>query len=176
MYEKGDIIVYGNTGVCRIEDITSGDFDGGQRDRTYYVIKPVYGDCKIYAPVDSKIFMRPVLSRQEAENLIDHIPCLHPEAYFARSVQQLGEHYDSVIKKHSCEDLIELLMSLYLKRQHAAEHKQKFGQLDERFMKKAEELLYSEFSVALNMPRENIQSYIKERVSKLEEESPSAEG
>ena len=52
----------------------------------------VYGG-KIRIPVDSKVFMRPVISRQEAEALIDAIPGMHAEACHERNFTQLAARY-----------------------------------------------------------------------------------
>lgn len=43
---------------------------GAEKNRLYYKLSPVYGSGTIYVPVDTKIFMRPVLSRREAMDLI----------------------------------------------------------------------------------------------------------
>ena len=58
-------------------------------------------------------------------------------------------------------------MSIHEKKRYVLERKQKFGQLDERFMKKAEELLYSEFSVALDIPKDKVEEYIHDKVEAL---------
>ena len=160
MYEIGTKIVYGSSGVCTIKDITDGSNVGGQAGRKYYVIKPVNGECMIYAPTDSGIYMRPVLTRAEAEDLISSIKDIEPEAYYAKSVQQLGTHYEEMLKAHDCATLLELLMSINKKKQCVAEKKQKFGQLDERFLKKTKELLYTELAVALDMPVDDVEKYI----------------
>ena len=67
MYQVGDLIVYGGTGVCRVMEV--GPQTGG---RLYYTLEPVYGSCRIFTPVEnSKVLMRPIVTRQEAERLID---------------------------------------------------------------------------------------------------------
>ena len=165
MYDVGAKIVYGSTGVCTITDITDGSNVGGEAGRSYYVIEPMSGGCMIFAPVDSKVYMRPVVKKEEAERLIESIPGIKSEAYFAKSVQQLGSHYDEVIKTHDCESIIRLLMSIHEKKRYVLERKQKFGQLDERFMKKAEDLLFSEFSVALDLPRDKVEEYVLGKVN-----------
>lgn len=52
----------------------------------------VYGGT-IRIPVDSKVFMRPVISRQEAEALIDAIPGMHAEACHERNFTQLAARF-----------------------------------------------------------------------------------
>lgn len=47
-----------------------------------------------------------------------------------------------------------------------AAHKQNrhLGQIDKKFMKRAEDLLYGELAAALDIPREDILNYIEERL------------
>lgn len=125
MYQVGELIVYGGTGVCRVEAVETPQQRGPEAGRQYYLLKPLYQDGTIRIPVDSKVFMRPVISRQEAEVLIDAIPGMHAEA---------------------C-------------------HERNFTQLDARFMKRAETLLYGELSVALGIPFEEVQPYISSRIA-----------
>lgn len=164
MYEKGDVIVYGNTGVCEVAEITSAKKLGMGGDRPYYVLQPLNGDCMIYTPVDTGVFMRPVISADEAEFLISQIPNISGEAFFSSKAQELTQHYQSAIVTHDCEDLIKLAKSLYAKKKYVEEHNHKFGQVDEKFMHQAEELLCSEFSVALGIPVDKVMDYIAERV------------
>lgn len=162
MYKIGDLVVYGNNGVCRVDDVTKRPFLGEMRD--YYVLKPLYDDCIVYTPFDTKVFMRPVITKKRAEELIDEIPQMNAEAYHNPSAQQLAEHYETAINSHKCGDIIELIMSIYLKKKGAAEAGKKFGIIDERFMKQAEEMLYGEFAVALGIEKNDVQAYISKRI------------
>lgn len=165
MYQIGDLIVYGNTGVCRVEAVETPRHRPGEEERQYYLLRPLYQDGTIRIPVDTKVFMRPVISREEAEKLIDAIPGINAEVYHERNFTQLAAHYQEALGSHECSDLIELVMSIYAKKQDAESKKRKFGQVDARFMKRAESLLYGEFSVALGIPFDDVQGYIASRVS-----------
>ncbi len=169
MYQIGDLIVYGGTGVCRVEAIEAQKLRGSAEERQYYVLKPLYQDGIIRIPVDTKVFMRPVISREEAEKLIDAIPNINAEAYHDRNFTQLAAHYQQALGSHECADLIELVMSIYAKKQYVESKKRKFGQVDARFMKRAENLLYGEFSVALGIDFDDVQSYIASRVASGQE-------
>lgn len=93
MFGMNDLIVYGKIGVCEIIDITSPDLDGLEKDRTYYVLRPTDGKSIIYAPVDTKVFMRPIITAEEADRLIDGIPQVKPEAFYSDRMQELTQHY-----------------------------------------------------------------------------------
>ena len=88
MYKVGELIFYGGTGVCRVEGIEERREKGVSRP--YYVLKPTCQDGTIYIPVDTKVYMRPVISREEAERIIDAIPGIKAEAIQERSFTQLA--------------------------------------------------------------------------------------
>ena len=144
MYQPGDLILYGRTGVCRVEEITEIRQRGVAQAQKYYVLKPLYQSCNITTPVENgRVFIRPIISREEAERVICAIPGITPEAYHNRNLNQLREHYRSCMETYNCLELVKLTMSLYAKKKEAEAQKRKFGAVDERFMKEAEELLFA---------------------------------
>ena len=71
MFQPGDIIVYGNTGVCKVVELSRPNLPGVDQKKDYYLLFPLFQDEKIYSPVDNtKVFMRPVISRKQAEELL----------------------------------------------------------------------------------------------------------
>lgn len=165
MYQVGDRIIYGNSGVCIIHEIKMIEVPHSDEQKAYYVIKPVFQDCQISVPVDTKMFMRPVISADEARALIDRIPHIDAQPYYNNALRQLQEYYEQKLSSHNCADLIELTMSLHKKKQEVLKQKRKFGAIDERYMKRAEELLFGEFSVALNIPKQEVRQYISARLN-----------
>ncbi len=164
-YKVGDAIIYGNMGVCSVSRIEKRFSPSFNEDRLYYILKPVFQDCVIYAPVDNtSVFTRPIISKDEAERLINTIPLIQTKAYYSQRVQELISHYESYITTHDCGDLLELTISIYTKKQHLEQHNQKFGAVDKRFMKQAEELLFGELATALNISKDAVQNYIASRV------------
>ncbi len=169
MYKVGELVLYGSTGVCRVSEIKTQGFPSTGEQRMYYVLKPLYQSCVISVPVDSdKVFIRPIISREEAERLISLIPGRQCPAYHNRATRELAQHYDAMLKSHSCEDLIDLTMSIYAKKQDSLAQKRRFGSVDERFLKQAEDLLFGELAAALEIPRNEVRGYIAARVSDAE--------
>jgi CarD family transcriptional regulator len=166
MYQPGELVVYGNTGVCRVEEVTRPNMTGADREKLYYLLKPLQQDGVIYTPVESngKVPIRSVISEAEAEALIDLIPTIRAEAYHGTTLQALAQHYQDAVRTHDCRDLLELLRSIYAKRRQAEAQNRRLGMVDERFMKQAERLLYGEFSAALGIPEDAVEPYIAQRV------------
>ena len=141
MYEVGAKIVYGNTGVCEVMDCTTPKRPGIAKGQLYYVLKPLYQNGIIYTPVENpRVFMRPVISREEAEKLIDLIPAIRAEPYHNDRQQQISDHYRDAISSHECSDLIELVMSIYCKKQEVDASGRKLSQVDGKYMKLGEEI------------------------------------
>ena len=166
MYKAGDMVVYGETGVCRIVGITVPDF-AQEMNKEYYELEPIYERGTIYAPVDNKnIAMRYVMDRNEADQMIDMIPEIKTEEFTEKSTQKLTEHYKQRIKGQNTLDLITVIMSAYKKKLKAEKENKKFGQIDKKYMKKAENLLYGELAVALNIEKDDVRNYIVARMQK----------
>lgn len=157
MYQAGDMILYGRTGVCRVEEITSVKQRGAEGEVRYYILKPLYQNCNITTPVDNtRVFSRPVISREEAERILAEIPAVKAEPYHNRNLNQLREYYKARMECYDCGELIKLTLSLYAKKREVEAQKRKFGAVDERFMKEAEDLLFGELAVVLGLEREQI--------------------
>lgn len=165
MYQIGALILYGGTGVCRVTDIVAKKFSRTEPEKLYYILTPLYQSGTITTPVDNgKIFTRPVISRDEAIALIDEIPGIEAKAYHNQNLQQLESHYKSELESHDCRDLLRMTMSIYQKKKEREEARLKFGAVDRRYMERAEDLLFGELGVALGIERDNVQSFIEERL------------
>ena len=146
-------------GVCKVTDVSTPDFcrDTG---RLYYTLEPVSHRGTIFCPVDSSVYMRPVLCREEAEELIEMIPGIVASSCAASNMQELNHHYSELMRSHNYEDLLSLLISIYHKKISRLQNNQKIGTVDETYMKRAESLLYTELSASLGIPENEVPQYI----------------
>ncbi len=171
VYQTGDLIIYSGEGVCRVDAIGPVSITGANRQREYYTLSPIYRHGRIFAPVDSSVYMRPILSREEAMNLIRRIPDIEPRDYDGRGARFLTERYKNELQSNECEDLIRIIKDVYSKGLNAADHGKKLGQIDERYMKRAEDILYGELAASLDIPRDDVPAYIAQMIG---EEAESA--
>ncbi|MGN0034792.1 MAG: CarD family transcriptional regulator [Coriobacteriales bacterium] len=172
MFAIGDYVIYGRSGVCEVADIVRRENPATGDLCDYYALSPVARQGTIYTPVDNKkVFMRPVISSEKANALIDEIPSIEPHAIRGSSTQQLIENYRSLMSSHDCADLIGLVVSAHAKQEYAEQHNRNFGHIDKRFMQEAEELISAEFSIALGIPKEDVNDYIAKRVEGAQERS-----
>ncbi|MEF9983798.1 MAG: CarD family transcriptional regulator [Oscillospiraceae bacterium] len=170
MYQPGDLIVYGGSGVCRVIDVGKPNFHIADSEKLYYKLLPIYSSETIYTPVDTCVFMRPVISQEEAEKLISEIPSIKENFCDNQKPSLLTAHYKESFESHNCKDLMQLIKTIYTKNQEAAQNKKQMGQTDQHFMALAEDLLYGELAVALGIERENVLEYIENVVSPIREE------
>jgi CarD family transcriptional regulator len=167
MFKVDDLIVYGGTGVCKVEKISQVDFVDD--DSLYYVMRPLYKNGTIYAPVDgNRVYMRKVMSREEALQLIDRMPGVSSKVFKSNSIQQLSKYYQSVIDTHDMLALVGLTKSLYRKDKDATKQNRHLGQIDRKYKKRAEDLLFGELAVALEIPRDDVTDFISTRVEKAD--------
>lgn len=168
MYKIGDFIIYGSNGVCKIEDIGISDIHGSDKNRIYYTLNPVYENSKIFVPVDTSVFMRPIISYEEAQNIIKRIPEMKEMECKEKNSRLLHAHYKDILQTHDCEELLAGMVGIYEKQMNAANKGKKLGQIDDKFMKVAEGLINDEFSIALGIPRDEVELYIKNKVKEIE--------
>lgn len=171
MYAIGEAVVYGKRGVCVVKDVGHPDLPGIDRARLYYTLRPMDAAETIYTPVDTPVFMRPVISREQALELIGRIPDIEsglepqPEA----GGRALPEYYRGLLDSHECADLVRLIVTVYTRTRKAAQEKRKLRQTDQNFMRDAEHILYGELSVALGIPKERVPDFIRQQVQGRDE-------
>lgn len=159
MFSIGDKIVYGEIGVCTVEKIAPLD-GGGQADKLYYHLSPLIGSGKYFTPVDSGAFMRPVMSREEAEALIDAIPGIEPAVCADNRFNHVDAFYRELFKLHTCEALVSVIKGLHTR---MAERKTKSSR-SESTLRRAKDILHGELSVALDLELDEVEAYIFSRI------------
>ena len=164
MFDIGEYIIYGNHGVCEVKEISKKTISSMIGEKLYYTLSPVYvKGSTVYSPVDNcKVAIRPVLTRDEAEDLIDHMPEV-------RSIEHVEEQktdtvYKEAIRSCDCKELVKIIKTLYKRRQERIEDGKKFTAIDERYLNQAKGCLYGEMAVALDMDRDDVEDYITKRI------------
>ena len=159
MYQKGDYISYSGHGVCRISDIRAMDFGSGNQE--YFVIEPIAtGGATIYLPRGNpKVLtrMRPVLTKEEIDAIIfsvrdDQIPWINDRKVRIAQFQQ-------ILSRRDTRELLMLASCL-----HKRKTEKGLPASELEILHKAEGMVEQEFSFALNVRREEIGQYIRDRL------------
>lgn len=161
MFSIGEKIIYGENGVCTVEKIAPLEPAGSSGGRLYYHLSPLVGSGTLYVPVDSNAFMRHVMSREEAEALIDSIPDIEPAICNDNRFNHVDAYYRDLFKLHSCETLVSIVKGI----RHRSIGKKTRSIRSEATMRRAKDILHSELSVALDIDMEEVEDYIRSRIS-----------
>ena len=153
-------IIYGENGVCTVEKIEPLAMSGAPKDKLYYHLTPLVGSGTYFTPVDSGAYMRPVMSREEAEALIDAMPGIAPAICNDNRFNHVDAFYKELFRLHTCEALVAIVKGL---RSRMAERKTRSSRA-EATMKRAKDMLHGELSVALGIELQEVETYIQQRL------------
>lgn len=163
MFNVDDVVVYETMGVCRIKDIRTEQFPSMEPVQ-YYILELVYGPkTTIYAPVDNKkLNIRHIMTRKQAQELIASLPEGRIEWIDNDSARK--EQYGAILKRGDRTEMAGLIKTLYFKRDQQIASGRKFHMADARIMEEAERVLYEELAQVLEIPTDEVLSYISEKI------------
>lgn len=164
MYKIGDFIIHGSNGVCVVDDIGSMDVPGIPPDRVYYTLRPYYvKGSTIFTPADSdKVVMRPVLTRDEALKLIDEMEDI--ECLWVRDEKKREQEYKEALRTCDCRELVKIIKAIYMRQQERLAEGKKITFRDEKYFSIAEDNLFGELAISLDMGKGEVKSFIQEKV------------
>lgn len=165
MYKKGDIIVYGKSGVCIVDDICEVEFG---IEGLCYKLRP-YDDQQnsIYVSVDNdKIMMRNVISAEKAREIIDQMgEC---PAIFPKNDKERAELVKETLNSDDMSKWMQLLKGLYIEREKRMRMRKSLKYKDEKVFNFLENFIMGELSVALDIPKYKIYDMIAEKIKEYE--------
>ena len=154
MFERGQLIIYGGNGVCKIEDIVVRETPIlGQRET--YVIRLSTG-LTAYIPIDSPVYMRPLITKEEALAVIRDFSDVQPKAIPASNSKALADQYRGIIGRHDPWEMISLYKLLRQKLLQAIRDGKKPGTMDERFSAQALDAVLEELGAVLGKTKEEL--------------------
>lgn len=164
--QNGELIVYKSAGVCRVVAQEEQSMDG-IHSVLYYKLKPIADqNSTYYVPVASAgERLRRLMTKEEVLALIDTMPlAAEEENELPANRRKRRELYAQVIKEHDEHELVRMLASLYEKKQSSEAKGKRISAMDETAMKNAEELMFQEIGVVLELERAQVRAFIDERV------------
>lgn len=164
MFQVNDVVIYGHHGVCEITEIGKLKMSMADQEKLYYTLRPVYHrDSAVYAPVENRrIIMRPVITREEADKLIAHIPQI--ETVWIVNEKAREVQFKEALQTCDCEELVKIIKTLYMRKQQRLESGKKVTVVDEKYFRQAEDKLYQELAYVLGMEKNKVSAYISEHM------------
>ena len=156
MFHVGDYIVYGSNGICRAEEITHPDIAGIDEDKLYYVLVPEKTrDSRLFCPTDnSRVVLRSVITADEAAALMEEVKEIEPLQ--VESERMRDDSYKKAMKSCDLRQWVQVIKALLIRKEEREANGKKVTVTDERYMKLAEDGLYSELSLVMGKDREEI--------------------
>ena len=169
MFEKGEYVVHPGQGVCKVEEVTDGP-------DAVYKLMPVGNShaLQISFPRSSESRLRPVLSRQEALDVIAGYPELEVDDFSDHSGAVEEEHFKSQMKEGACGDTVRIVKTVRRRIQHARAIGRKPPVVYERVLREASNRSLSELAVALDSTPEDVKSLFEQQAADSED-SPEAD-
>ena len=167
MFERNEYVFHESGGICLIADIQIAPLDSMPRDRAYYIAKPLHDpNSVIYIPVDSEqIFMRRLLNRAEAEELLERIP-------FVRAIEEsnaklLRAKYIEAMHTHEPLNWVRVIKTVYLRANMPSSRSFRLSETERSFAENAKRFLHAELALALDLAEQDMEQYITEHIQKM---------
>jgi len=164
MYQIGELVQYGTSGVCRVEEIVQG-VPGLSKDTQCYLLIPVSKkEEKIYTPVDNeKVKMRRILSCEEVKELMEKTDAIQVPVIM--NEKQCEAVYREELYSIDCYRWLGLLKLLYARKAARIAVGKKVTATDERYLKSVEDRLKEELNMVIG--EEKTENELK-RISSVE--------
>ena len=100
---------------------------------------------------------------EEADQLIEDMPKI--EQLWVPDDRQREARYKEAMNTCDYRAWVSIVKTLYIRKQERTAQGKKITALDERYMRTAENELYSELSLTLGIPKDEMEQYIRERLT-----------
>lgn len=126
MYKSGDVVVYGRD-VYRIKDVK----DNYLFNKTYYIMNPIDNDSLVTSvPVDTTSYLRDVITKEEAEELIAKIPSIEIVQASDRDIEY---EYKQLLRENTLEALIKIIKTTYMRNMMRQNQNKRISEKDEQY-------------------------------------------
>ena len=164
MYSCGDRVLYGIHGVCEILTVEERKVD--RKKIQYYVLEPVaQPGARFYVPTQNAAAvskMRTVMTMEQLDQLLCSEE-VRQDSWIADENQR-KQHYRELITSGDRLSLLRMVRSLHRHKEQQREAGKKFHISDENFLRDAERLLNSEFSMILGIDAKEVGTYIQSKL------------
>ena len=106
------------------------------------------------------------MTAAEAEELLTQVSAIPVEICRERTVQQLSQRYQAILRSDDSLQLLSLILSIQETRRQAEAQNRRLGMVDERYSRQAEKILFGELAVALDISIEDVPARIAAHLNK----------
>lgn len=165
MFAIGELVMYGIHGVCKIVDVQVRAID--RKKVEYLVLEPQNQMGSQYlvpsGNPNAMAKLRPMLSREELEALLASQQ-IREECWIADENTR-KQYYRELASSGDRVALLRMVRALYQHRKEQLQAGRKFHLCDENFLRDAQRLIDTEFSVVLGIAPEEVREYVLQKLS-----------
>ncbi len=167
MFQRNEYVFYESGGICKITDIQTAPLEGMPPEKVYYIVQSVHDSNGVmYIPVDSdRVFLRPLLSREEAESFLHRIPSV--EAIEEPNAKQLRAKYVECMHTHRPEEWVRVIKTVWKRANSPMRRNQHLSETERNFAENAKRYLYAELGLALGKSACEMEAYITDFIERL---------
>ena len=164
-FEVGQLVRYGQSGVCEIQEITK--METGTGEARYFVLRPLFKrGSTVYVPCASKELterMRPLLTPAEIDDLLlraQKAPCP-----WNRDFRKRSEESRQALNSSDRLDALVMIKSILAHRRELVDMGKRIHTTDDYFLRDAELLIYNEIAYVLDKPFSEVEDHVRDLLS-----------
>ncbi len=164
MFKIGQMVVYGIHGVCTVTEMENRVVDKKQVD--YYVLEPIdQTGTRFLVPAQNQAALskvRRILTRKELDQLLSDDAVM--DDVWISDENRRKQRYRELISSADRLALLAMVRTLHRRKREQIAAGRKFHICDENFLRDAQKLLDTEFSIVLNMSPQEISAYMQKLI------------
>lgn len=163
-YQKGEHVCYGTSGVCLIEDVR--EMVVAKEKDTFYVLRPLRDrHSTFFIPVHNDTLtekMRAPVSREKIDAMLESVRT--DNCSWIDDRKERMEVFRDILRQSDPLELLRLCSLLRRQKQTLADAGKRMAPSDESVLKQAENLTKNEFGFSMEMPVDDVEQYISNRL------------
>lgn len=160
MFAINETVMYGANGVCTITEITTKKV--GKESIEYYVLKPVGRDSStLFVPTHNETLVKKMRYTLTKEQITDILNSANDsESKWIDNKNERFDAFKAIVSEGECSQLLSLIRLIHNHESEQLSKGKKLHMADERFLKEAEKMVCSEFSLVLDVSQEEALSIV----------------
>ena len=155
-----DIVVYGTTGVCRVDGLT--DVKMGREIKQYYVLTPIANaSAAVYLPADNEQLAERIhtpLTKAQVEDIINTLP--RDKEIWSNNPAERVHLFADALKSGDRGQILLTVRTLILRRRALSAAGKKLHITDERALRDAQRLIFDEVAYAMGIVLDQAEEYV----------------
>lgn len=154
----GDVVVYKNKGLFRIEEIESIKRERKSPGKEYFRMRNLEDEKDIlFVPAKDNEKMRKPVEKEEAMELIDGMDSL--KELWVQNERAREKEYKECITSADVRGWMRIIKTVHDRK----ERKETITPMDKRYREEAEKALFGELAFVLKLPRKEVLPFIQSR-------------